>query len=109
MARQYSGTAARIENCQIGVFVAYASRHGQALLDRERSLPEAWTNDRARGQQAGIPEDRRLATKLALAKQMLHRTLAAGVPAQWVTGDSIYGDDRRLRMWLDARPQAYGL
>jgi SRSO17 transposase len=109
VARQYSGTAGRIENCQIGVFLAYASRHGQALLDRELYLPEAWTNDHARCQQAGIPEDQRFATKPTLAKQMLQRTLAAGAPAQWVTGDSVYGDDRRLRTWLESRPQAYVL
>jgi SRSO17 transposase len=109
VARQYSGTAGRIENCQIGVFLAYASRHGCTLLDRELYLPEAWTNDRVRCQRAGIPRARRFATKPALAKQMLQRTLAAGVPAQWVTGDSVYGDDRRLRMWLESCPQAYVL
>lgn len=109
VARQYSGTAGRIENCQIGVFLAYASRHGYTLLDRELYLPEEWTNDRARCQQAGIPADRRFATKPALAKQMLQRTLAAGVPAQWVTGDSVYGDARRWRLWLESCPQAYVL
>lgn len=109
VARQYSGTAGRIENCQIGVFVGYASRHGHPLLDRELYRPAEWTNDRARGQQAGIPADRGFATKPALAKEMLQRTLAAGVPARWVTGDSVYGDDRRLRMWLEAQPQAHVL
>jgi SRSO17 transposase len=109
VARQYSGTAGRIENCQIGVFLAYAGAHGQALLDRELYLPEAWTNDRARCRQAGIPDERRFATKPQLAKQLLARAFAAGVPATWVTGDSVYGDDRRLRMWLEARPQAYVL
>ena len=109
VARQYSGTAGRIENCQIGVFVGYASRHGHTLLDRELYRPAEWTNDRARGQQAGIPADRGFATKPALAKEMLQRTLAAGVPARWVTGDSVYGDDRRLRMWLEAQPQAHVL
>jgi SRSO17 transposase len=109
VARQYSGTAGRIENCQIGVFLGYASHLGQALLDRELYLPEEWTNDRDRCRRAGIPEDRRFATKPQFAKQMLHRALAAGVPAKWVTGDSVYGDDRRLRMWLEAQPQAYVL
>ena len=109
VARQYSGTAGRIENCQIGVFVGYASRHGHPLLDRELYLPAEWTNDRARCQQAGIAADRGFATKPALAKEMLQRTLAAGVPARWVTGDSVYGDDRRLRMWLEAQPQAHVL
>jgi SRSO17 transposase len=109
VARQYSGTAGRIENCQIGVFLGYAGRLGHTLLDRELYLPQEWTNDWARCRQAGIPDARRFATKPQLAKQMLHRALAAGVPAQWVTGDSVYGDDRRLRMWLEAQPQAYVL
>jgi SRSO17 transposase len=109
VARQYSGTAGRIENCQIGVFLAYASRHGQALLDRELYLPEEWTKDAARCRLAGIPQDRRFATKPQLARQMLARAFAVGIPAQWVTGDSVYGDDRRLRMWLEACPQAYVL
>ena len=109
VARQYSGTAGRIDNCQIGVFLAYASHLGHALLDRELYLPKAWTEDPARCRQAGIPEDRRFATKPQLARHMLARALAAGVPAAWVTGDSIYGDDRRLRMWLESCPQAYVL
>jgi SRSO17 transposase len=109
VARQYSGTAGRIENCQIGVFMAYASHHGQVLLDRELYLPKEWTDDPARCRQAGIPEDHRFATKPKLAQQMLARALAAGVPARWVTGDSVYGDDRRLRRWLESCPQAYVL
>jgi SRSO17 transposase len=109
VARQYSGAAGRIDNCQIGVFVAYASRHGQALLDRELYLPREWTDDPGRCRQAGIPEERRFATKPQLAQAMLQRILAAGVPARWVTGDSVYGDDRRLRMGLEAQPHAYVL
>jgi SRSO17 transposase len=109
VARQYSGTAGRIENCQIGVFVGYAGQLGHTLLDRELYLPQEWTNDRDRCRQAGIPEDRCFATKPQLARQMLARAFAAGVPAKWVTGDSVYGDDRRLRMWLEAQPQAYVL
>ncbi|HXH09112.1 MAG TPA: IS701 family transposase [Alphaproteobacteria bacterium] len=109
VARQYSGTAGRIENCQIGVFLGYAGRLGHALLDRELYLPQEWLNDRERCRRAGIPEARRFATKPQLARQMLERARAAGVPAKWVTGDSVYGDDRRLRMWLEARPQAYVL
>jgi SRSO17 transposase len=109
VARQYSGTAGRIENCQIGVFLAYASRHGHALLDRELYLPKAWTDDRDRCREAGIPADRGFATKPQLARQMLQRALSVRVPATWVTGDTIYGDDRRLRMWLEAQPQAYVL
>lgn len=109
VARQYSGTAGRIENCQIGVFLAYASRHGQTLLDRELYLPVAWTEDRERCRRAGIPEGRAFATKPALARQMLERTLRAGVVVAWITGDSIYGDDRALRQWLEAQRQAYVL
>jgi SRSO17 transposase len=109
VARQYSGTAGRIDNCQIGVFLGYASPLGQALLDRELYLPKAWTNDPTRCQQAGIPEDRWFATKPQLAQQMLQRALAAGVPGRWVTGDSVYGNDRRLRLWLEAQPLAYVL
>jgi SRSO17 transposase len=91
------------------VFLSYASPLGQVLLDRELYLPQAWTDDRARCRQAGIPEDRRLATKPPLAQQMLARAFAAGVPATWVTGDSVYGDNRPLRRWLEAQPQAYVL
>jgi SRSO17 transposase len=109
VARQYSGTAGRIDNCQIGVFLAYASRHGQALLDRELYLPKEWTDDPGRCRQAGIPEERQFATKPKLAQQMLARAFAAGVPSSWVTGDCVYGDDRRLRLWLEDQPQAYVL
>jgi SRSO17 transposase len=106
VARQYSGTAGKVENCQIGVFLGYASPLGQVLLDRALYLPVTWPQDRARCRQAGIPEDRGFATKPPLACQMLARAFAAGVPASWVTGDCVYGDDRRLRLWLEARPQA---
>ena len=109
VARQDSGPAGRMENCQLGVFVGYASRLGQALLDRELYLPKDWADDPARCRQAGIPEDRRFATKPQLAQQMLQRTLAAGVAARRVTGDRVYGNDRRLRMWLAGQPHAYVL
>jgi SRSO17 transposase len=109
VARHYSGTAGKVDNCQIGVFLGYASALGHALLDRELSLPEEWTDDRERCQHAGIPADRHFATKPQLARQMLARAFAAGVPAQWITGDSVYGNDRRLRMWLEVQPQAYVL
>src|SRR5215216_5447841 len=95
VARQYSGTAGRIENAQIGVFLTYASRHGHTLLDRELYLPKERTDDRDRCEQAGIPRSRSFQTKPALAKQMLKRVREAKVPFRWVTGDSIYGDDRR--------------
>lgn len=107
--RQYSGTAGRIENSQIGVFLTYATSHGHTLLDRELYLPTDWTTDHSRCQDAGIPEERAFATKPALAVQMLERTRAAGVTLAWVTGDSIYGDDRTLRGWLEQQQQAYVL
>jgi SRSO17 transposase len=109
VARQYSGTAGRVENCQIGVFLAYASDQGQTLLDRELYLPKEWTSDRERCRHAGIPDERAFATKPVLARQMLERTFAAGVVLAWVTGDSVYGDDRVLRHWLEERKQAYVL
>lgn len=76
------------------------------MLDRERYGPQAWTTDRDRCRKAGIPEARRFATKPQLAQPMLVRALAAGVPARWGTGDRVYGADRRLRLWLEAQPQA---
>jgi SRSO17 transposase len=109
VARQYSGTAGRVENCQIGVFLAYASVHGHALLDRALYLPQVWTDDRARCAHAGVPAEQRFATKPHLARHMLQRAFEAGVPARWVTGDSVYGDDRRLRVWLEEQDHAYVL
>jgi SRSO17 transposase len=106
VARPYTGTVGQVENGHIGVFLGSASPLGQALVDRELSLPQAWTNDRERCRQAGIPEDRGVATQPQLARQMLARACAAGVPAPWVTGDGVDGDNRGLRRWLEARPQA---
>ena len=99
--RQYSGTAGRIENCQIGVFLSYASPKGRAFLDREVYLPKEWAEDSARRAEAGVPEDVEFETKPQLAKVMLSRAIEAGVPASWVTGDEVYGSDRRLRLWLE--------
>jgi SRSO17 transposase len=95
----------KVENAQVGVFVAYASPQGVAFLDRTRYLPQEWTDDPARRQQAGIPEGVGCATKPERARVMLERALAAAVPAAWVTADRVYGDDRRLRMWLEAHEQ----
>ncbi len=100
--RQYSGTAGRIENCQIGVFVGYASHQGRAFLDRELYLPQEWVQDPARRGEAGVPPAVRFATKPELARQMLARAFAAGVPASWVSGDEIYGNDGAFRRWLVA-------
>lgn len=99
--RQYSGTAGRIENCQIGVFLAYATPHGRTFLDRELYLPKEWANDAERRAAAGVPADVPFRTKPELARAMLERAFQAGVPAAWVTGDEVYGRDRRLRVWLE--------
>ena len=107
--RQYSGTAGRIENCQLGVFLTYASPRGHSLLDRELYLPKSWTQDPARCREADVPADVVFATKPELAARMLWRSLDAGVPAAWVTGDTVYGSHRPLRAGLEARQQAYAL
>jgi SRSO17 transposase len=109
VARQYAGTAGRIENCQIGVFLAYAGAHGHAFLDRALYLPQAWANDPDRRQAAGVPEAVRFATKGELARAMLDRAFTAGVPAAWVTGDEPYGNDGKLRRWLEAAGRPYVL
>ena len=109
VARQYRGTAGRIEHCQSGVFLTSARAHGHALLDRELYVPKAWTNDPQRCTRVGLPAHRPFATKPHLARQMLERAFAARVPAAWVTGESIYGDDRRLRVWLESQERAYVL
>ena len=107
--RQYSGTAGRRENCQIGVFLGYASAKGRAFIDRALYLPKEWADDPERRRVAGIPDAVAFATKPALAKQMLARSFAAGVPARWVTGDEIYGNDGELRGWLEDAGHAYVL
>lgn len=109
VARQYSGTAGRIENSQIGVFLAYASRYGQALVDRRLYLPESWTKDRARCAKASIPETVEFATKPTMARAMVEVALDAGVPCAYVLGDAVYGADSSLRRMLEAREQPYVL
>ena len=101
--RQYSGTAGRIENCQIGVFLTYASAQGRTLLDRELYLPGVWADDLERRREAGVPEKVAFRTKPQLARRMLERALESGVPFGWVTGDEVYGNDRNLRLWLERR------
>jgi SRSO17 transposase len=107
--RQYSGTAGRIENCQIGVFLGYASATGRAFLDRELYLPQAWAQDGERRREAGVPDAVTFATKPQLAQRMVARAFAAAVPAAWVTGDEIYGDDGPFRRWLVAGNHPYVL
>jgi SRSO17 transposase len=101
VTRQYSGTAGRIENCQIGVFLGYASKHGRTLVDRALYLPQEWSRDVARKEEAGVPQAVAFATKLVLARRMIERAVAARVPAKWVTADSVYGSDYRFRSALE--------
>lgn len=108
VARQYSGTAGRRENCQIGVFLAYASKHGCTFIDRALYLPEEWAADTQRRADAAIPATVPFATKGRLARDMLARAFAAQVPAAWVVGDTVYGHDD-LRRWLDAEQRNYVL
>ncbi|MFM0031116.1 IS701 family transposase [Paraburkholderia madseniana] len=107
--RQYSGTAGRIENSQIGVFLCYAGHGGSAFIDRELYLPQSWIDDPSRCKAAGIPDTIKFATKPQLARHMLERALDAGVPCGWVTGDEVYGGDRHLRLWLESREQSFVL
>jgi SRSO17 transposase len=107
--RQYSGTAGRIENCQVGVFLAYAGPRGRALVDRELYLPKEWASDPARRTEAHVPAQVGFATKPQLAQAMLERALDAQVPARWVTADEVYGGDARLRAWLEDHDLAYVL
>ena len=107
VARQYSGAAGRIENSQVGVFLAYGSRRGHALIDRRLYLPEAWARETERRRAAKIPEDVPFRTKPAIAREMVARALDAGVPCGWVLGDAVHGADRRLRMMPEGRGQPY--
>jgi SRSO17 transposase len=107
--RQYTGTAGRIENSQVAVFLTYAARAGHALIDRELYLPRSWTSDPARCQAAGIPEATAFATKPALARRMIARALDAGLQAAWVAGDEVYGADPGLRASLELRQVGYVL
>src|ERR671924_1384408 len=109
VARQYSGTAGRTENCQVGVFLAYASPKGRAFLDRALYLPKEWAADPERRAAAGVPETVAFRTKPQLALAMIERALDAGVPARWVVADEVYGSDGKLRRALEARGQAYAL
>jgi SRSO17 transposase len=107
--RQYSGTAGRIENCQMGVFLSYAFQGDHTLVDRELYHPESWTQDRERCRAAHVPEEVGFATKPELAARMLWRTLDAGLIASWVTADTVYGSHRPLREGLEKRLQAFAL
>jgi SRSO17 transposase len=107
VARQYSGTAGRVENCQIGVFLGYSSTKGRAGIDRELYLPREWADDPERRAAAGVPETVAFRTKPQLAQEMIGRALDAGMPARWVVADEVYGSDSKFRRALEARDQAY--
>jgi len=107
--RQYTGTAGRIENSQVAVYLTYAAPRGHALVDRELYLPESWTGDPARCRAAGIPGGTVFATKPKLARRMIARILDAGAPAGWVAGDEVYGADPGLRSDLETRKVGYVL
>jgi len=107
VARQYSGTAGRGGNCQVGVFLAYAGARGYTLLDAELYLPKGWTDKPARLQGIGLAPDTPFATKSQLAQRLLARAQAAGVSLAWVVGDTVYGHSGQLRSWLEEQDQAY--
>lgn len=109
VARQYCGTLGKIANCQVGVFVGYASPKGYAGIDRALFVPEAWFAEPDRCQRVGIPADLTHRTKPQLARTMVERALDAGVPTAWVVADEVYGSDSALRRMLEARGQAYVL
>jgi SRSO17 transposase len=107
--RQYTGTAGRIENAQVAVYLGYAAPRGHALIDRELYLPKSWTGDPERCREAGIPEEVRFATKPQLARRMIERAVTAQIMFAWVTGDEVYGDNGPLRAWLEQQHLAYVL
>jgi SRSO17 transposase len=105
--RQYSGTAGRTENCQVGTFLAYASVHGHALIDRELYLPQSWAGDRDRCRAAGVPDQVEFTTKPRQAKAMISRAIEAGVPFAWFTADEAYGQAKYLQAWLEDQDVCY--
>lgn len=109
VARQYTGTAGKKENCQVGVFLCYASKEGAAFMDRALYLPKEWADDPRRLSEAGVPEGVGFATKGELAKRMLQRAFEADVPARWIVADTVYGMTRGLRGWLEKRERSYVL
>jgi SRSO17 transposase len=109
VARQYTGAAGDTVNCQVAVFLAYASKKGAAFLDRALYLPRAWTNDPARRAEAGVPERIVFRNKIGLAQEMLERAFEAGVPARWVVADSFYGRSHAFRVWLEERGRPYAV
>jgi SRSO17 transposase len=107
--RQYTGTAGRVENAQVAVYLTYAAPKGYAFIDRALYLPKSWTSDADRCAAAGVPEDVQFATKPAQATAMIIRALDAGTPARWAAGDEVYGADPGLRKELVGRRIGYVL
>jgi len=107
VARQYTGTAGKRENAQVGVFLAYSSKKGTAFIDRALYLPREWVGDIERREEAGIPQTVRFSTKGELAKEMLRRAFETEVPARWVVADTVYGTARGLRGWLEEHERSY--
>ena len=107
--RQYTGTAGRIENAQVGVFLGYAGQHGRALIDRALYVPDTWAKDDARRREARIPADVTLVTKPKQGLAMLERARATGVPFAWIAGDSVYGADSAIRRWAERHQRGYVL
>jgi SRSO17 transposase len=107
--RQYSGTAGKVENCQVGTFLSYVSSRGQVLLDRRLYLPEEWCNDADRRARAKVPAEVVFQTKPQQAGEMLEHAWAVGVPMRWVTGDEVYGDAPELRAVISAAGRWYVL
>jgi SRSO17 transposase len=105
---QYSGTAGRVENAQVAVYLTYATALGHALIDRELYLPHAWADAVDRREQAGVPAEVEFATKPALASEMITRALDGGVPAPWATGDEVCGGDPKLNLTHAEWTQAFG-
>jgi SRSO17 transposase len=107
--RQYTGTLGKICNCQIGVFLTYASMLGHSPIDRRLYIPESWLDDKARSSAAGIPEDTKFQTKPEMALEMIQEATVAGMPYRWVTGDCAYGDYDAMRNWLEENGKCYVL
>lgn len=107
--RQYSGTLGKICNCQLGVFLTYASSKGHTPIDRRLYMPEIWTDDKERCDEAGVPKDLEFQTKPELALEMIQEATVGGMPYKWVTGDCAYGDNRAIRKWLEENEKSYVL
>jgi len=105
--RQYSGTAGKVENCQIGVFLTYASSKGHTPIDRRLYIPDEWIKDKGRRDEAGVPEGVEFQTKPEMGLEMIQGATKAGVPYRWVAGDCSYGDYRAIRRWLEIKEKCY--